>query len=191
MWRYSPCLVSVQPGAGENGASMARRVGSLPSPYQSRNRFTAAATDSPRARASVTARSQVSSGMRRECILAGLARSVSFAMRKVYRHSRSEDVCLYNANYRKDMNVCVICHDPNPTSNSTCSPECATDLALATGRITDYPEETHMPDTTETTDKSCTCFTNEADCLDCRSCITHHDLDDCDDWDEWVKDGWH
>jgi hypothetical protein len=40
--------------------------------------------------------------------------------------------------------TCDMCHGPNPTGNDTCSRTCAEDLALATGRITDYPEETHM-----------------------------------------------
>jgi hypothetical protein len=42
---------------------------------------------------------------------------------------------------------CVICHGPNPTDAKTCSRDCAEDLALATGRITDYPEAEITMDT--------------------------------------------
>lgn len=40
--------------------------------------------------------------------------------------------------------TCTICHEPKTTNNTTCSDTCAADLALATGHITDYPEDTHM-----------------------------------------------
>lgn len=37
--------------------------------------------------------------------------------------------------------VCVICHNPNPTTDRTCSRTCEIDLAFALGRITDYPDD--------------------------------------------------
>jgi len=80
------------------------------------------------------------------------------------------------------MDACVICHDPNPTTTSTCSPECASDLALANGHITDYPEETHMdtqitlPPMTDAEQRAYLTLHNNADhphepsihCLSCR-----------------------
>lgn len=76
---------SAQPGAGANGASVLRRVGSLPSPYQVSSRTAAAATDSPRAAASVRARSQTSLGMRRDRILEAFGSAVSFGIPRLYR----------------------------------------------------------------------------------------------------------
>jgi hypothetical protein len=45
--------------------------------------------------------------------------------------------------------VCGMCHGPNPTTDPICSRDCEIDLAFANGRITDYPEETTVPDTHE------------------------------------------
>lgn len=80
------------------------------------------------------------------------------------------------------MKTCAICHDLSDTE--TCSRDCAADLAFATGRITDYPEETRMdtqktvtlPPMTDAEQRAYLTIHNTADhphepglhCLDCR-----------------------
>jgi hypothetical protein len=95
--------------------------------------------------------------------------------------------------------TCDMCHGPNPTDAKTCSRDCAEDLALAKGHITDYPEENHMPDTYEykTRDGQTVglydyVYVNHSDY--CRVEITDTRMDEtgamllveCDDGPNWV-----